>query len=340
MVEPCIQCGHSLAESLGHFHTQLHKIGGLSYGSGKEYCINCWLDWFNGRHHYDQPVTVEITHHQDGCLAVSCCAFSGQTILTKHGLDKNTTVADLRNWLNEDGIELRQDRDGRFYTVAEYIEFHFNNKWLSNESEDARRVLLTEKWKQGEQLRKSAILTLPNAQLLPRACDSEPLGKFVDGDVVALRETVVYVGEPRKVPGGRVLEQGTRGFVCEAKDDQFRVCFKELGTGTVRCSSAEFKRADASMNCNLARASDQSTTFISTSSTLSSSTLPSVSLQAPALETIEHFEATPSEDDIQESERQAQQEENTAVEKAIQKSEQGAWQEENSATTLDFCNPN
>ena len=190
MVEPCIQCGHSLAESLGHFHTQLHKIGGLSYGSGKEYCINCWLDWFNGRHHYDQPVTVEITHHQDGCLAVSCCAFSGQTILTKHGLDKNTTVADLRNWLNEDGIELRQDRDGRFYTVAEYIEFHFNNKWLSNESEDARRVLLTEKWKQGEQLRKSAILTLPNAQLLPRACDSEPLGKFVDGDVVALRETV------------------------------------------------------------------------------------------------------------------------------------------------------
>ena len=110
MVEPCIQCGHSLAESLGHFHTQLHKIGGLSYGSGKEYCINCWLDWFNGRHHYDQPVTVEITHHQDGCLAVSCCAFSGQTILTKHGLDKNTTVADLRNWLNEDGIELRQRR--------------------------------------------------------------------------------------------------------------------------------------------------------------------------------------------------------------------------------------
>jgi hypothetical protein len=91
-------------------------------------------------------------------------------------------------------------------------------------------------------MKKSFILTLPNARLLPPCCDSDPLGKFVDGTAITVGDdAVVYVGEPRKVSGGKVLQQGTRGFVCEAKGDQFRVRFRELGTGTLRCSVAELK---------------------------------------------------------------------------------------------------
>ena len=31
---------------------RLRDLGGLTYGSGKEYCINCWLEWFGGRHNH------------------------------------------------------------------------------------------------------------------------------------------------------------------------------------------------------------------------------------------------------------------------------------------------
>ena len=69
---------------------------------------------------------------------------------------------------------------------------------------------------------------------------------------VMVRGTVVYFGEPRKVPAGRVHQQGTRGFMCEIKNNQFRVRFRELRTSTVHCSPAELKRADTGMTRNLA----------------------------------------------------------------------------------------
>ena len=84
--------------------------------------------------------------------------------MTKRELHRNTSIADLQNWPKEatSGIELRQDRDGRFYTVEEYLKWHLNDKWLRDESEDARRKLLTNQWKVSlELLRQFHVSFLP-----------------------------------------------------------------------------------------------------------------------------------------------------------------------------------
>ena len=208
MAEPCVQCGHRLADSSCGFYDGLRNMGGISYGLTKEYCIDCWHEWFNGRHHHDQHVQLEITDEQNGCLSVSCCDLSGAPILTKDGVSKCPTIEALRKWLEEGNIELRQDRDGRLYTLDEHIKWHWNDKWLRDESEDARKKHLINQWKMCTQLKKSFNLVLPNARLLPSVMDSEPLGNLVSETAVFVCDTVVYVGEPRQIPGGLVLQTG------------------------------------------------------------------------------------------------------------------------------------
>ena len=89
MAESCKQCGDPLVEPGVDFHIRLRKLGGISYGSGREYCIDCWAQWFEGRHHHEQTVTLEVANEHNGTLAVSCRAVSRATILTKHGLSMN-----------------------------------------------------------------------------------------------------------------------------------------------------------------------------------------------------------------------------------------------------------
>ena len=108
-------------------------------------------------------------------------------------------------------------------------------------------------------LKKSLRLCI-NARLLPANCDSEPLGKLVDDEAILVRDMVVYVGELRKVPGVmRLLQKGTKGFVCEAKDDKFRVRFNTLFSGSVHCGADELKTVYAFMKHDAPGASAPST---------------------------------------------------------------------------------
>ncbi len=136
MDEPCLQCGNPLTEPGCDFDARLKKLGGW----GRKYCLGCWMMWLGERQGHDQPVTLQIWCQPDGCLAISCVAISGSEILSKGGLSQTTTTGDVRKWLEEDCAKLRQDRDGRFYTAQEYIEWHWQDNWLRNEPSDDVRT--------------------------------------------------------------------------------------------------------------------------------------------------------------------------------------------------------
>ena len=78
--------------------------------------------WFDGRHHYEQPITVELSRDMDGYLTVACRAISGETILIRSRINPDDTFTDLRKWLDDTRIEHRQDKDCRFYTGRQYID--------------------------------------------------------------------------------------------------------------------------------------------------------------------------------------------------------------------------
>jgi len=142
-----------------------------------------------------------------------------------------TTIGDVRAALRKClGTDLRQARNGKFYSMQDFID------WYSRDGSPAELQDLRRLWLEGQSFQKPLALVLSNGYLIAEDANNELLSRLVCDIPLLPCDPVLYNGPERRVSGSTLVE-GTTGKVMPSSNGRFRVQFK--GVGTVFCQSDE-----------------------------------------------------------------------------------------------------